>query len=158
MRYLILPVFAFGLHAQTMVEYGVGVSRAATSAAPAAGVGKSVKGALKTLDKTLKTETSKTENGATQTVILRPAAEEKADQPASPAKVYEDIRKAETGLAYEELVTRFGPPSLEMALADGVKQLTYGSKSGSTRIQIREGKVASIAEPKAQAGVLVLGK
>src|ERR1051326_638019 len=132
---LVLTAAAAMLPAQTMVEAGLGASRAATSAAPAAGVGKAVAGAVSNLEKTLKTE----KPAASETIVVP-----KDTPPPAPAKTYEDIKKAEVGLVYAELIERFGPPSMVITAEGGVKKLTYSAKEGTTRIEVKDGKVASI--------------
>jgi hypothetical protein len=119
------------LYAQAAVEYGLGASRAATSTAPAAGIGKSVAGALSNLDKTIKSA----EKNSSETIVLP-----KKTKAAAPKKTYEDISKAEVGLAYDELLDRFGPPAMQITGEDGIRKLTYGA----TKVQIKEGKVLAI--------------
>jgi len=151
MKFLILlTAAAASLSAQTMVEAGLGAGRAATSTAPAAGVGKSLGGMMNSLDKTLKSADTKSE-----TIIVRDSS---APAPTVPAKTYEDIKKVETGLAYDELIERFGPPSLEIAGTGGVKKLTYSNKEASTQIEVKDGKVATIktVKPQQQSSVLTL--
>jgi hypothetical protein len=142
---------AAALHAQATVEAGLGAARAATTTAPAAGLGKSLAGIVGSLDKTVKPEKT-TEIIPASGQIGAPAA------PAAPAKTYEDIKKAEVGLEYDKLVERFGPPSLETAGEDGRKSLTYSGKSESTRIEIKDGKVSSITAVRPQSSVFTLPK
>jgi hypothetical protein len=154
MKLLILWVVAAGIvSGQTMVEAGLGAGRAATGAAPAAGVGKSIAGALSNLDKTLKAADKSA--SSSETIVLP------KDKPLpAPAKTYEPIKNAEVGLAYDDLVERFGPPSLEIAAGNGVKKLSYAGKDGTTRIEVTEGKVSSIqlAKPQQQSSVFTLPK
>jgi hypothetical protein len=123
------------LSAQTMVEAGLGASRAATSTAPAAGIGKSIAGAMSTLDKTLKSADKST---SSETIVLT-----KDSPPPAPAKTYEPIAKAEVGLAYADLIDRFGKPAMEITGEDGIRKLSYGT----TRIQVKDGKVTAIHPP-----------
>jgi hypothetical protein len=149
MKLFLACLAAVGLMSgQTMVEAGLGAGRAAASTAPAAGLGKSIAGAMSNLDKTLKTADKAT---SSETIVLP-----KDTAPTAPAKTYEDIKKVEVGLAYEELVERFGPPSLEIAAGEGVRKLTYSGKEGSTRIEVKDGKVSSIQAPKPQQQSVVL--
>jgi len=152
MRFAILLLSAGSLFGQAAVEAGLGASRAVTSTAPAAGLGKSIAGAFGSLDKTLKTDKSG-DKPASEVVTVRSTL---ATTPKAPAKTYEDIRKAEVGLEYDELVTRFGPAALEVAVEGGVKKLTYPGKDGSTQVEVKEGKVIAVNVPKTQAGVLAL--
>ena len=133
--FILWAVTAASLYAQAAVEYGLGASRAATSAAPAAGVGKAVAGALTNLDKTIKSA-AKT---SSETIVLP-----RETKPAAPAKKYEDIAKAEVGLDYSELLDRFGPPAMQITGEDGIRKLTYGA----TKVQIKDGKVLAIIAPR----------
>jgi len=132
--FILWATTAASLYAQAAVEYGLGASRAATSTAPAAGIGKSVAGALSNLDKTIKSA----EKTSSETIVLP-----KETKAAAPAKTYEDISKAEVGLAYGELLDRFGPPSMQITGEDGIRKLSYGA----TKVQIKDGKVLAILAP-----------
>lgn len=133
--FLLCFAAAAALSAQTMVEAGLGASRAATSTAPAAGIGKSIAGAMSTLDKTLKSADKST---SSETIVLT-----KNTPPPASTRTYEPIAKAEVGLAYAELIERFGKPAMEITGEDGVRKLSYGA----TRIQIKDGKIIEIRPP-----------
>jgi hypothetical protein len=122
------------LSAQATVEAGLGAGAAATSTAPAAGLGKSIAGMMKNLDKTLKSA----DKTAPETIIVTKDA-----PPPAPTKSYEPIATSEVGLAYAELIERFGKPSMEITGEDGLKKLNYGA----TRIQVKDGKVTAIVAP-----------
>ena len=51
---------------------------------------------------------------------------------------------------------RFGPPALELEGTDGGKTLTYSGKEGSTRIEVKDGKIATITAVKPQSAVFTL--
>jgi hypothetical protein len=154
---IVLGAAALGiasLHAQAAAEAGLGASRAATTTAPAAGLGKSAAGVFSSLEKTL----NQGKTSSSTTTDLTPARNTAPPDKSAPAKPYEDIKKAETGLEYDELVDRFGPPSLEVAGATGEKKLTYAGKEGPTQIEVKDGKVASIKRPQKQSSVFTLPK
>ena len=160
MRVAILLLFAgtSTLFGQAAVEAALGAGRAVTTAAPAAGLGKSIGGAFGNLDKALKSgdKTGDTATKPAEVVVVRSSPA--AATPKAPAKTYEDIAKAEVGLDYTELMQRFGPASLEVAGEGGVRKLFYSGKDGSTNIEVKDGKVASVDAPKPQPGVLALPK
>jgi hypothetical protein len=149
MLLVILAACASMLRGQAMVEAGLGAARAATSTAGAKEAGKSIAGAFANLDKALKPAAQ-----AQSDTTIVPAAG-KVSAPEAPKKTYEDIAKAKTGLSYEELVDRFGPPAMEVTGQSGGKTMTYG-KNGSTRIEIEDGKVASIKTASPQQAVFTL--
>ena len=154
MRVLILFSAAIAvLPAQTMVESSAITS--GTSGA-AAGAGKTIGGVFKNLDKTLKTD----KPAASETVVVRDGGKAAKNTPAAPAKTYEDIKLAEVGMEYDELVRRFGPAALEAGATGGGKTLTYSGKAGSTRIEVKDGKVSAITATavKPQSAVFTLPK
>lgn len=137
-----LPVGFQGIaSAQAMVENALGAGRAAVSSGPMQGLGKSFSGAFGNLEKTLKKSLNSTDfqptapvQTARTTITLRPAVH------------YEDAQQIETGTQYDELLRRFGPASLEITTSPVAKTLSYMSHSGPIQVEVRDGKVSSIAE------------
>ena len=149
-RWILWLAMAGTAAGQATVEAGLGAARAATSTAPAAGLGKSMAGLAGSLDKAMKggqpdaktvpvsaSKASAAGSGA-------PAAETK---PAAAAK-WEDPSGIETGLSYAELVRRFGPPALEISGEDG-RSLTYMSKAGAFRVAVSDDQVTGVRKPPA---------
>ena len=133
-------ICATTLTAQSAVEYGVGASRAATSTAPAKGLGKSISGIAGSIDRVIKSQPSGSKAPA-ETSVRR--VDRPSPSPKSTA-VYEDLKHAEVGLSYEELVKRFGPPAMVVSASAGRKSLTYLTKDGPTQIEMQDQKVVSI--------------
>lgn len=135
-------------YGQATVEAGLGAARAATSTAPAKGLGKSMSGLAGSLDKALKATPSKAASSAAE---IPSAGSPSANTPSAalaPSPSWEDPGGIEPGLSYEELVRRFGPPA--MSITSGAeKSLTYPGKDGAFQVKVQDGKVASIAKPKA---------
>ena len=133
-------ICAITVTAQTAVEYGVGASRAATSTAPAKGLGKSISGIAGSIDRAIKSQPSGPIAPAETSVrqVDRPSATSKS------TVVYEDLKHAEVGLSYEELVKRFGPPAMVISASAGRKSLTYLTKGGPTQIEIQDQKIVLI--------------
>jgi hypothetical protein len=145
---------------QAVLEYGLGASRAATSTAPAAGLGKSISGLAGSLDKAVKAagkQGSEKQPAAPTTAAV--AAQPPSVTPStavdpppvpSPAPNWEDPSGIEPGLNYDDLVHRFGPSS--MAITDGVEQsLTYRGKDGMFQVKVQDGTVKSIQKPQPKA-------
>jgi hypothetical protein len=134
---------------QAAVEGSLGASRAATTSAPAKGLGKSMSGLAGSLDKLVK-QAPASESTSTTTTIRVPAA---SLQPATAAAAgetkakREDPGAIEAGLAYDDLVRRFGPPSMSMT-DDSGKMLSYPGKDGTYTVNVVDGKVKSIEKPK----------
>jgi hypothetical protein len=134
--------------AQATVEYGLGAARAATTTAPAAGLGKAMSGLAGSLDKALKggqpDSDTRTASKTTSVPSTRPA--NPADT-ASAATKFEDPGGIDAGLSYADVVRRFGPPNLEISGETG-KTLTYSTKSGSFHVDVEDDKVTSVRKPK----------
>jgi hypothetical protein len=126
---------------QAVVEAGLGAAGAATTtAAPARGIAKSIGGMAGSLDKLIKAQPeSDTQTPATPTALAHAAP---------PASVkWEDPTGIETGITYEELVRRFGPPTMEITGETG-KSVTYAGKGGTVRLDVQDGKVTAVRKPK----------
>jgi hypothetical protein len=123
---------------QAAVEAGLGASRAATSTAPAKGLGKSMAGIAGGLDKALK---------PAQKAANDPVTTAKAAPVPTPAPKFEDAAAIETGLPYAALVRRFGPPAMSITY-DGETALTYSGKSGTYQLKVVDGKVKSLEKPQ----------
>lgn len=137
--------------AQAMVENALGAGRAATSAAPMSGLGKSISGVTEKLGKTLEKEASTTPAVSTtparRTTAARPPVPVKTaaatPAPAKPEVRYDDPKHIESGIPYDELVRRFGPATLEITTSSTDKTLSYVSRAGTVDVEVREGTVVS---------------
>jgi len=125
---------------QAAVEAGLGAARAVTTTAPARGIGKSISGLSGTLEKTLKSGQSSTQN------VVTPPEPKAASPSPIPPPVWEDAAGIETGMAYDDLVRRFGPPTMSISNTAG-KSFTYRGKSGWYQVDVRDGAVSSIEKP-----------
>ena len=148
--WLTMPGTAAG---QAAVEAGLGAARAATTAAPASGVGKAIGGLAGSLDKALKAGQQGSDRQPAAAATAGPAAKtapasaHAAASPPPPAPKWEDPSGIETGLGYQELVRRFGPPSLEISGEMG-RSLTYSGKSGAFHLDVQDDRVTSIRKPQ----------
>ena len=133
--FLILTSFAGTAAGQAMVGYGLGAAGAAIGTSPAAGIGKAIGKAWESAGKT--TNTAKT---ASSTAIASSAAKAKPEAAAH----HEDLAKIEAGIAYTDLVRRFGRPSMEITGDDGTRTLTYLGKPSSAELVLRGEKVESV--------------
>jgi hypothetical protein len=68
-------------------------------------------------------------------------------KPAEPVVTHEDPAGIETGLAYDELVRRFGPGSMSITMGPE-KSMTYRGKDGTFRVKVKDGAVASVDKPQ----------
>jgi hypothetical protein len=69
------------------------------------------------------------------------------DEKAAAASKWEDPSGIETGLSYDELLRRFGRPSLAITSETG-RTLTYSGKGGAYHVELEDEKVASVRKPK----------
>lgn len=141
-----LPVSAL---AQAMVEYGAGLASSAAAISAGRKTGKSVGGIFE--------KASKAVSGAPQSIspsatAVRTTRAAQADAAVVPTVVYPPLEETalREGAAYEELVSRYGPPSLETTGGSGEKTAWYETKRQSVEIVMREGKIGSWrVKPKA---------
>ena len=143
---------------QAVTEYGLGAGRAATSAAPARNAASAIAGALENLSKAAGVDSSAASsqpspsNPESSRVTARTARRRtqtkssKSIEPATvpaPAPVYEDPRLIQAGMEYDEMVRRFGPPSMMVTAAPGVSTLWYSGRETSYQVEVKDGKVAA---------------
>ena len=135
---------------QATVEAGLGAARAVTTTAPARGIGKSMSGLAGSLDKALKGGQQGSNEQPAAAVPAKPATKTGATSPRpSPPPVvnWEDPSGIAPGLAYDELVRRFGPSSLAIT-AGAERSLTYQGKDGVFQVKVEDGVVTSIEKPQ----------
>jgi hypothetical protein len=132
------------VYGQAAVEAGLGASRAATSTAPAKGIGKSMSGLAGSLDKALKPVQKEAAEEATPAPAPAPVVS--AAKAAPVKQKFEDAGGIEVGLVYDELVRRFGPASMAMTLG-AERSLSYAGKEGMFQVTVQDGKVKSVDKP-----------
>ena len=134
---------------QAVVEAGLGAARAATTAGPAKGIGKSMSGLSVALDKALKPGPQVSDEQPLAATKAKPAAQAPSSSlsvSSVPPPSWEDPSGVEPGLGYEELVRRFGPPA--MAITNSAERsLTYRGKDGAFQVEVRDGVVAAVVKP-----------
>ena len=149
---------------QAAVEYGLGAGRAATTTAPALNLGNSIKGVFDTVNKTIEPNRGVSGSGSAARSSLSTTAKRtprsgqsaglagKKSAPAEvtqsatqPTKAYEDPAQIRAGIEYDEMVRRFGPPSMSMTTEEGKRALSYSSQGGLVQVEVEGGKVVSVA-------------
>jgi len=118
--------------AQGIVEYSVGAGGAANATGPAQQLGKSMSGIWGGVNQAAKPTPSQSN---TQTIKLKATRSTSSRRPAA---AYEDPRQIDAGITYDELLRRFGPPSMSVTNQSGT-ELWYGT--GNVKVQMRDGKV-----------------
>ena len=134
---------------QAVVEAGLGAAGAATAAGPAKGIGKSMSGLSVALDKAFKQGQRVSDEQPLAATTAKPAAKTlstTASASPEPPPNWEDPSGVEAGLGYEELVRRFGPPTMAITNSAG-RSLTYQGKDGVFLVEVRDGVVAAIVKP-----------
>ena len=158
-------VTAGAAYGQAAAEAGLGAAGAATAAGPMKGIGNAMNGLSGALDKALKPVQTVPEYKPAAATRVRPvtSAKSKATNkmdpaagpvaaapalaPPPPAKIWEDPAGVETGLAYTELLSRFGPPTM-IVTSSTERSFIYRGKQGMFQVQVRDEKVASIDKPQ----------
>ena len=148
---LLLPALAA---AQAMVEYGAGAARGGvTGAAAGNGVGKSTGQVFNKAGQTMK-YAAQSAAGNSKYPIVTASDPKLAPRPAAPPPQPEvannpvmDPAEVKEGLERQELLDKFGKPSMKITMMDGsdvVERLIYRAPGrDSVQVLLRNGKVAS---------------
>ena len=150
---VVLPGLVAG---QAGVEYATGASRAATTAAPAQKAGKAIAGAFENLTRTL--ESSDNSNPAARGAATAPSRSSKASrksqigprqagsgatQPKAELS-FEYPSGIQESMEYDEILRRFGPPSMKLTTGPGEETLSYVRKDLVVDVMARNGKITSV--------------
>ena len=63
---------------------------------------------------------------------------------------YEDPRRIQAGIPYEEMVRRFGPPSIKITEQSGRSTLSYFSRPNLVQVEVQDGRVISVTRTKSE--------
>jgi hypothetical protein len=128
------------------VEYGGAAGASANGAAHQQKTGKAIGGVWDRLNQTLQGSDA---SPKAQTTPRRAAARsKKAPAPAAPSVVYESLSGIQPGIAYADLIRRFGPPAFEVTTGPHTKALSYTGKDGSIDVDVQDDAVIKVATPK----------
>lgn len=139
---------AFGavriLSGQAMIEYSLGVSRAAGSAAGMSAAGKAIGDALGKATGTLNQAAAQS-----STVIVLPS--QTSQEGAARKFIAPDPALVKLGMTREELVAKFGEPAMKVQGVENSETWWYGSDPGTVTVKLNDGKVASVTPPPCAA-------
>ena len=127
------------------MEYGGAAGASANAAAQQQKTGKAIGGVWNKLNQTLQ---GAAETPKTQTVRRAAVRSKKPAAPAAPSVVYESPAGIQTGMAYADLLRRFGPPSFEVTTGPHTKALSYAGKEGNIDIDVQDDAVTKVVPPK----------
>jgi len=154
------------LAGQATLERGLITAGSAAGAASSRGVAKSVSGIMGSLEKALKSGQDASNSGSPGAArVSQPSQPAEtgtaivvthAEIAEVPARTYEDPKGIQTGMADEELVRRFGPPSLEVTGASSARLLTYSGKNGLFQLELRNQKVTRVTAMTPQQVAVIL--
>ena len=151
--------FCAGARAQAVTEYGSMASKSSTIGRRADNISKEIGGVWSSLDRTIKSQdrgsSQETPAGRAVQHSAVPSRRRKASGTGKAAAIHEDPSGIKPGLAYEELIRRFGPASFEVSTGPGTKTLAYQGKEGDVDIELLDGKVTKVAAAKAQEVAIV---
>ena len=172
--FLALIVFCPAAAPQAATEYGLGAGNAATAATPARNLAKGIGGVFESLNKAVdrNAEATASEPPAATDPAQGPSARAAsrsrqsrrqvaskagaADatpaaraQPATvaPPPAFEDPRQIQAGLAYDEMLRRFGPPSMSITSESGRRTVWYSNGDHKYQVEVENGKVIAPAPP-----------
>ena len=160
---VLAAVFCSAAGAQAVVEYGTAAGASANGAAQLQKTGKQIGGVWNSLSKTL--QASPDQPGSQSPAPPRTARRasvrsNKAPAPASTpaAETHEDSSSIQPGLAYDELIRRFGAPSFEVTTSPRTKALAYSGKNGTVDIDVQDEQVIKVAAATLQEAEVVAPK
>lgn len=76
---------------------------------------------------------------------LKPVAVKRPHPKPPRAPVYEDPQKIPAGLAYGDMVRRFGPPTMKVTDSPGRTTYSYSKLKTQVQVEVQNGKVISVA-------------
>ena len=144
--------------AQSVTEYGSMASKSSTVGQRANSIGKEIGGVWGSLDKTIKSQDGGSSQGASPG---RPAqhtpvrSRRKAPGSRAAAAIHEDPSRIQPGLAYEDVIRRFGPASFEVSTGPGTKTMAYPGKNGGIDVELLDGKVVKVATARTEEVAVV---
>jgi hypothetical protein len=125
--------------AQSMVEYSLGVSRAAAGGAGVRRVGKA---AASTLEKAGEVQAGAVLSAPSSSTVVAPA------QPGNPAKAVKftapEPGQIKAGMEREELIRKCGEPAMKISGAGSDETWWYGSDPNAVTVKLRAGKVVDV--------------
>jgi hypothetical protein len=146
------------LQAQAAVETAVGAGAAATTAAPAQQIGKSIAAAFDSLNRAIQSSVGSgaARSNAPETPGTRARISSRASRSSVPARPefavpspgeearFEDPSAITEGMESAELTRRFGPPVLIVTSGPGQERFSYARNSAAFDVALRDGKVAAV--------------
>jgi hypothetical protein len=73
------------------------------------------------------------------------AVHKRGSATAHRAPPLEDPRRIPQGISYDEMVRRFGPPSIAVTDGPGRSSLSYTARSSRVQVELQDGHVISVA-------------
>ncbi len=137
---LLLGAAPISARAQAAAEAALGAGRAAAMASPLKEAGKRLGGAIDNAGRALETGKAPERAHPVSTVVRASAP----PRPKRESVSWEDPAGIKTGMAYEEVLRRFGPPLFMLTGASGARTLSYEGNGASVDVEVSEGKVVSI--------------
>jgi hypothetical protein len=145
---------------QAAAEAALGAAASSIGSAGARGINKSIGGVFRKLDEVSQSpseaDAPKTGSAATGAATNAPARNRRStkspavrQEPSATtpsAAGCEDAVQIEKGLAYAELLRRFGPPAMQIASGEA-QTMSYLSNGAVVQLELRDGKVVSVSKP-----------
>jgi hypothetical protein len=164
---LVLPILfgmENGLAAQTLIEHGTASSASAIAAGPARNVGRSASGVARKLDSVLSNAPaaapamSNSRNSGSPGRQFFYTRVKIFDAFASPdSHEYENPRSIRTGMsANDELISRFGPPVLQITGGPNAKSWTFSRRENIVQLDMQGEKVNTVDAMNPQQSAVTL--
>jgi hypothetical protein len=154
--FAILMLAGLPLFGQAIAEHAAASSAAAAAAGSMKNIGKKTSAALenagKKLDKANKSQSTPSRHARAGGAAAPASSALPEASRVSPTPAYEDPGGIQVGMAYTELLRRFGPPSTTITNEDGETTLWYAGKGrgGEIPVRVRDNKVVGAGTPAAK--------
>jgi hypothetical protein len=142
----LLAAFSGGARAQALAEYARSERRSAKAGTRAENASRGAGDVWSRLDQMIKSGTGSSRapsTGTTRRTHVR-------SRRHTATKSYEDPNQIRSGMGYEEVVRRFGPPYYGVSTGPDTRTLEYLGKDGGLDIELQGDKVTKVAPEKPQ--------
>jgi len=145
---LLLPAaFCTAAAAQAVTEYGSMAGKSATVGKRANSISDHIGGVWGSLDKTI---TGSQEHSPSPSHTTQRASRPAKRRARTAVATHEDPSRIVPGLAYEDLIRRFGPAAYEVTSGPRTRTVVYPGKSGDINVELLDNKVARVVPPQPQ--------
>jgi hypothetical protein len=144
--FLLPAVFCHAAAAQATTEYGSMAGKSATAGKRANSISHHIGGIWGSLDKTI---TGSQQHAPSQRTAQH-ARRQSRRRAHTASAMHEDPSRIAPGIAYQDLIRRFGPATFAVTSGPRTSTLVYPGKNGDINVELLDGKVTRVVPPSPQ--------